>query len=152
MDPRKHTFSFRAPLALAADLNQRVGYCIRHHLKVSEGLVLRALLSHAGKNATLVAIVRAQKSHEKELRARRDTVRQTITFQPTQDLARRVNDLVAYCSQHGEKVSDGLVVRAIIQHTPANPPLLGYVRARREDERRTRGTDDERAGSSSRGS
>lgn len=140
MDAAEHIFSFRAPLELAAALNLRVGYCLNHHLKVSEGLVVRALLAYAGKNATLLALVRARKDYERTIRRRRDIVRQTLTLQPTEDVAQRVNELVAYCRQHGETVSDGLVVRAIIEHTKTGASFLGYVRARRDVERRERGS------------
>lgn len=146
MDERKHTFSFRTNLAVASALNDRVGFCRTHNLRCSEGLVLRALLAHAGENETLVSMIQQRKAAEKLLRREKDKVRQTITFQPTKALARRVNKLIRFCKTSGEKASDGLLVRAVIDNTPCGPHLLGYVRARMQYEREQRiGDGDERA-------
>jgi hypothetical protein len=67
-----------------------------------------------------------------------DNERHTFSFQVNNTLAEKLNELVGFCRNNEVRCSEGMVMRALIQHTELGPDLLGIVRARKEFEKAQR--------------
>jgi hypothetical protein len=64
-----------------------------------------------------------------------ETDKHVFSFQVNRALAEKMNELVGFCRNNEVRCSEGLVMRALIEHTELGPDLLGIVRARKETER-----------------
>lgn len=67
-----------------------------------------------------------------------DLGKHIFSFQVNDALAEKMNDIVGFCRNNEVRCSDGLVMRALIEHTELGPDLLGIVRARKEAEKARR--------------
>jgi hypothetical protein len=67
-----------------------------------------------------------------------DLGKHVFSFQVNVALAERMNEIVGFCRSNELRCSDGLVMRALIEHTELGPDLLGIVRARVEAEKARR--------------
>ena len=62
----------------------------------------------------------------------------TFSFQVNETLAEKLNEIVGFCRNNEVRCSEGLVMRALIEHAELGPDLLGIVRARKEFEKAQR--------------
>jgi len=61
-----------------------------------------------------------------------------FSFQVDEPVSDKAGELVGYCQTNGLRVSDGLVMRALLMSTAPGPDFLGLVRARAEFEKEAR--------------
>lgn len=61
-----------------------------------------------------------------------------FSFQVDESVSDKAGELVGYCQTNGLRVSDGLVMRALLMSTTPGPDFMGLVRARAELEKEAR--------------
>lgn len=141
MKKEEHVFSFLPGRDVADHIGRIVGSCQTNGARVSDGVVLRALLMWAQPAPDLVELVRKRADQEKENRKARRADRvqpneeesQPVSFQVDAEVARKARELVACCKEAGlSNVSSGLLMRALIMSMEPenNSYLTGLVRAR----------------------